>query len=44
MQEPFVITCAQGGPYTDINRNAITACRELNDIFDEVLALIREQR
>ena len=44
MQEPFVITCAQGGPYTDINRNAITACRELNGIFDEVLALIREQR
>ena len=44
MREPFVVTCAQGGEYSGVNRAAITACNELNDIFDEVLRLIESQR
>ena len=44
MQEPFVVTCSSSGPYVEVNRAAITACNTLNDIFDEVLRLIEEQR
>ena len=44
MQEPFVVTCSSSGPYVEVNRAAITACNTLNDIFDEVLRLIEDQR
>lgn len=43
MEEPFVIT-AGSSTYESVNRAAIEACNDLNDIFDEVLSLINSQR
>lgn len=43
MREPFYVTAASSD-YASINQAAIAACNDLNDIFDEVLALINSQR
>lgn len=44
MAEPFAYTCNSANGYQAQNRAAITACNELNDIFDEVLRALQEQR
>lgn len=44
MKEPFAYTCDRNGAYAQINKNAIEACNELNDIFSEVLRLLQSQR
>lgn len=44
MKEPFAYTCNRNGAYGQINQNAIKACNSLNDIFNEVLVLIQDQR
>ena len=44
MKEPFAYTCNQANGYGEINKKAIDACNELNDIFDDVLSLLGEQR
>lgn len=44
MAEPFAYTCNSSGAYSTINRNAIEACNTLNDVFNEVLALLQKQR
>lgn len=44
MKEPFAYTANPANGYKDINTEAITACNALNDIFDEVLALLQNQQ
>ena len=44
MAEPFAYTCNSANGYQAQNRAAIEACNELNDIFDEVLRALQEQR
>lgn len=44
MGEPFAYTAQSGNGYDTINQNAIEACNDLNDIFDEVLTLLQAQR
>lgn len=44
MKEPFAYTANPANGYKDINTQAITACNTLNDIFDEVLALLQNQQ
>lgn len=44
MKEPFAFTCDKNGQYSSINQAAINACNDLNDIFNEVLTLLGNQR
>lgn len=44
MKEPFAYTANPANGYKGVNTKAITACNALNDIFNEVLALLQNQQ